>query len=428
MIFFHNVFKRECAGLALFFRKIPPVYGVRENTKMCFVISGDISDARVGNHTDQTAFLFLPVNDSVDPRKRIRSVIFYVALPTVIFVNELLIGSDRVNHLLKCVNGLFVKLNVLNRIRELIYHTLGDVTFDVEINSTTKTTMEFAITPSNLEADYFCTVMDKAMVDEFPMDQYLVSSIYQDITEEGAAVGERFDEYMPLMLDKGIIEGTFKGLATGIEYKMKVTNGTWDKSWGFDAVKNAPAGVKADNDGNIVFHMAAAGNVIVAFDGANITLQGNFGQGSVTPGLPTVVLAGEMNEWSTTANKFVPAKDSLTASVSVNLEAKTYQFKVVVDNTWQTNISATMTRNNCTNWAFSVMDGEETNAKITADVAGSYTFVWTYATNSLSVIYPSLSAVEDVQTKKNATKYIQNGQLYIIRDGVRYNSLGQVVE
>lgn len=221
---------------------------------------------------------------------------------------------------------------------------------------------------------------------------------------------------------------TFKGLATGKEYKMKVTNGTWDKSWGFDAVKNAPAGVKADNDGNIVFHMAATGNVIVSFDGANITLQGNFGQGSVTPGLPTVVLAGEMNEWSTTANKFVPAKDSLTASVSVNLEAKTYQFKVVVDNTWQTNISATMTRSNCTNWAFSVMDGEETNAKITADVAGSYTFVWTYATNSLSVIYPNTSAVENVPTQKNATKYIQNGQLYIIRDGVRYNIMGQVVE
>jgi hypothetical protein len=209
---------------------------------------------------------------------------------------------------------------------------------------------------------------------------------------------------------------------------MKVTNGTWDKCWGFDAVKNAPAGVKADTDGNIVFHMAATGNVIVSFDGANITLQGNFGQGSVNPGLPTVVLAGEMNEWSTTANKFVPAKDSLTASVSVNLAAQTYQFKVVVDNTWQTNITATMTRNNCTNWAFSVMDGEETNAKITADVAGSYTFVWTYATNSLSVIYPNTSAVENVPTQKNATKYIQNGQLYIIRDGVRYNSLGQVVE
>ena len=222
---------------------------------------------------------------------------------------------------------------------------------------------------------------------------------------------------------------TFKGLATGIEYKMKVTNGTWDKSWGFDAVKNAPAGVKADNDGNIVFNMAATSNVIVSFDGANITLQGNFGQGSVTPpGLPTVALAGEMNEWSTTANKFVPAKDSLTASVSVDLAAQTYQFKVVVDNTWQTNISATMTRTNCTDWEFSVMDGEETNAQMTADVAGQYTFVWTYVTNSLSVIYPNTSAVEDVEQQKKATKYIHNGQLYIIRNNQRYNIMGQIIK
>ena len=135
-----------------------------------------------------------------------------------------------------------------------------------------------------------------------------------------------------------------------------------------------------------------------------------------------------MNEWSTTANKFVPAKDSLTASVSVDLAAQTYQFKVVVDNTWQTNISATMTRTNCTDWEFSVMDGEETNAKMTADVAGQYTFVWTYATNSLSVIYPNTSAVEDVEQQKKATKYIHNGQLYIIRNNQRYKIMGQIIK
>ena len=74
------------------------------------------------------------------------------------------------------------------------------------------------------------------------------------------------------------------------------------------------------------------------------------------------------------------------------------------------------------------MDGEETNAKMTADVAGQYTFVWTYATNSLSVIYPNTSAVEDVEQQKKATKYIHNGQLYIIRNNQRYNIMGQVVE
>lgn len=100
--------------------------------------------------------------------------------------------------------------------------SLEDVTFDVKINSTTKTTMNFSVTPSNLEANYFCTVMDVASVDDYPMDQYLVSALYDEITEEGYAIGERFDEYMPLMLDKGIIEGTFKGLATSTDYYLVI--------------------------------------------------------------------------------------------------------------------------------------------------------------------------------------------------------------
>lgn len=101
--------------------------------------------------------------------------------------------------------------------------SLEDVTFDVKINSTTKTTMNFSVTPSNLEANYFCTVMDVASADEYTMDQYLVSALYDEITEEGYAIGERFDEYMPLLLDKGVIENaTFTGLATSTDYYLVI--------------------------------------------------------------------------------------------------------------------------------------------------------------------------------------------------------------
>ena len=69
---------------------------------------------------------------------------------------------------------------------------------------------------------------------------------------------------------------TFSDLAAGVVYRMKVTNGTWDQNWGFGAVQNAPAGVAGDTDGNVVFELAAKGNVVVGFNGTNITLQGNF--------------------------------------------------------------------------------------------------------------------------------------------------------
>ena len=94
---------------------------------------------------------------------------------------------------------------------------------------------------------------------------------------------------------------TFSDLAAGVVYKMKITNGTWANNWGFSAVHNAPAGVVGDTDGNVVFEMESKGNVIVHFNGAQITLEGNFSQTepikpipatSVPSACPDVMLQG----------------------------------------------------------------------------------------------------------------------------------------
>ena len=69
---------------------------------------------------------------------------------------------------------------------------------------------------------------------------------------------------------------TFSELAEGVIYRMKITNGTWAQNWGFSAVQNAHAGVTGDSDGNIVFKLATKSNVNVTFNGASITLTGDF--------------------------------------------------------------------------------------------------------------------------------------------------------
>ena len=69
---------------------------------------------------------------------------------------------------------------------------------------------------------------------------------------------------------------TFTDLAESVVYRMKITNGTWASNWGFNAVQNAPTGVVGDVDGNVVFELKAKGNVVVNFNGVNITLQGDF--------------------------------------------------------------------------------------------------------------------------------------------------------
>ena len=76
--------------------------------------------------------------------------------------------------------------------------------------------------------------------------------------------------------DDNTFTHTFSDLAAETVYRMKLTNGTWDANWGYTAVQNAPAGVTGDSDGNIVFKLASQGNVDVAFNGASITLKGDF--------------------------------------------------------------------------------------------------------------------------------------------------------
>ena len=94
---------------------------------------------------------------------------------------------------------------------------------------------------------------------------------------------------------------TFNNLAPGIEYSMKITNGTWAINWGYNAVQNKESGVIGDADGNIVFELASQGNVVVRFNTVNITMEGNFVQKepnkpkpstSVPSACPDVMLQG----------------------------------------------------------------------------------------------------------------------------------------
>jgi hypothetical protein len=94
---------------------------------------------------------------------------------------------------------------------------------------------------------------------------------------------------------------TFVGLVADLEYKLKVTNGTWEQSWGHAALSEVPAGVTADTDGNVVFTLAEAGDVVVTFNGTNITIAGNFKatETPVTPQGTNYVLMGVGGDWTT---------------------------------------------------------------------------------------------------------------------------------
>lgn len=102
--------------------------------------------------------------------------------------------------------------------------------------------------------------------------------------------------------------------------------------------------------------------------------------------IPSIAIAGDMNGWNTSANTFTMAEDKKTASLALNLEAKDYGFKMIVGGSW-TNDAQVITREN--NSAVYTGADVKDNGTLTADIAGEYTFTWTYATSTLEVTYPS---------------------------------------
>lgn len=173
-------------------------------------------------------------------------------------------------------------------------------------------------------------------------------------------------------------DGTYKLVKENVvlvkdtEYQYKVVR---DHSWDWSY----------PND-NATFTVEKSGlyNVIFTFDGKT-TLK-------VTPELikeeviiPTVALAGTMNDWSTTANVLVLAADSLTASTTIALQVTTDTFKICLDGNWLGN-NGTMTRENDGQaWTFKA---DENNCVLKTDVAGDYIFTWNFEKSQLTVTYP----------------------------------------
>ena len=198
----------------------------------------------------------------------------------------------------------------------------------------------------------------------------------------------------------------------------------------YKAAKNRGWDVAVPQNGNQTLKIAKAGKYTVTFvlDVKASKLTADAVIQEEVEVIPTVAIAGEMNEWNETANLLTLAADKLTATATINLaEAKDYGFKVILGGNWLSDGGA-ITREAAT----LVFTGANTqaNTTLTADVAGEYTFTWTYATNTLVVTYPAKSTVgfENIEATEKAVKFIENGQIFILRDGAVFNLMGARVK
>lgn len=221
---------------------------------------------------------------------------------------------------------------------------------------------------------------------------------------------------------------TFENLPAG-NYKLKVVvNDAWK---GFEAltVDQRTAELYPDQDGNVCFVLAEAGNVVVTYTEEVFKVEGAF--------VPATVALIGINGWDaeTEAIALTPADDHLTASVTLNLTEWYYEFKVLLEGAWlgkehgeegKYTIHSGWTSVDALTYAgdniiLSMGDGDI--------VPGNYTFTWIYAEGKLTVTFPGgESAINNVEAAAQVVKMVENGQLVIIKNGVKYNAQGAMLK
>ena len=134
--------------------------------------------------------------------------------------------------------------------------------------------------------------------------------------------------------------------------------------------------------------------IMIMFDAASGMVEAFAEKTGEAVVIPTIAIAGDMNEWNTSANTFTIAEDEKTASLALNLEAKKYGFKMIIAGSWTSDAQQITRENNVT--TYTGANGE--NGSLIADVAGEYIFTWTYETNTLVVTYPAKEEPQPVAT------------------------------
>ena len=111
--------------------------------------------------------------------------------------------------------------------------------------------------------------------------------------------------------------------------------------------------------------------------------------------IPTIAMHGNFTgSWIDTEN-FTVAEDNETASLTMNLSVGNYEFGMRIGGSanWTANgVTFTLENNSA------VVVAGSGNLTLAANIEGEYTFIWTFATNTLSINFPDGEIVEPTMT------------------------------
>lgn len=277
----------------------------------------------------------------------------------------------------------------------------------------------------------------------------LSAQTYYIAGSSGTLFGKQWDP-AGMALDQqtdGTWSKSFTTCEIGKEYQFKITDGTWDNSWGFSALASTPAGVTGNNDGNIVCKTYDA-NMTVVFDPTTkkITLTGVFvsgdegGEGGSTdPSVTEYWYFDENNTgWGTIDDKWKMTVSGDIAYVKVPA-GQANKFKIFPCNP-KVDDKVLANDDNIAEGALAgdialSKDTEQWKNILIGETSSEY-FVVLYlpntATNSSSKYLVAAKSqlpagISNAEVQTNFTKIIRNGQVLIVRDGKTFDMMGQQV-
>lgn len=203
--------------------------------------------------------------------------------------------------------------------------------------------------------------------------------------------------------------------------EFKICNGTWDAAWGAQNLGGKKY-AELEGEDNIKLKEEKTFTIIfnptqhlITFEGltseeVNVTyvLMGVGGDWKV--GVPMIKNEKAEGEEYMLIGQTITASDSVKVVKLVNGEAKHYCGNV---------------KDDCKEL---VLENKVNDNIVLAP--GVYDFYYDVAADAIWIVVSSSdpSAVGNVIVEKKAVKVIRNGQMYILRDGVMYNAIGQIAE
>ena len=145
------------------------------------------------------------------------------------------------------------------------------LTFEVELGEVTYSSVDYKVTPSDLEAEYLCILYDAETVEEFTQDKYLVATLLQELEAEARTEGLTLVEFLADYTDKGVLESSYERLAPESDYYIIV--------FGVDPANNYEA---CSEVSKTKFTTLAFEKLDVTFE-VETTVDGNSAEFAVTP-------------------------------------------------------------------------------------------------------------------------------------------------